>query len=489
MCNFFVVFVVDYFLALLACLSPKHQTVYISLMQKSLWLEIAPGPWQKALIHFWQNALRNYQIPLASSLEHASAILSYGPQLKSTLPQFNCPQAPLESQIEICPHTGFWGPKQMQIHIHQQCVETNVDLFRFLAQILFGAHELQAPHAHASLHGLSLDISPFPHEFWDQPVVDQWTRWILQQLLGPVQTVFESQGLKIWLTHDVDNLLRWNFKRILWHLGTSPFAALIKPRQWYQECLSLWQSLVHQKDPLDCIQKVIECDQGRPATYFVMGWPKDHLVRRYDIRKSRYQKILRQIPQAGASIGLHGSPLHPSSAQLLATEKRRIEHSLQVQIKAQRMHFLRFDIAQSPRAAHQAGLLLDSSLGFNDRPGFRMGSALPFQWFDLGRQEALSLIMVPLIYADHQRQDWIAQSNPLLIQELKTYLERCQSVGAPCTVLFHDLYFSTLINSSHVDFYQHILHEINISNSEYCQIQDFINIHEAFLAQSPRPLP
>lgn len=452
-------------------------------MQKSLWLEIAPGPWQKALIHFWQHTLIQYQIPLASSLENASAILSHGPRIDSPLPQFNCPIDNPGPQVEICPHTGFWGPQQLQWQTHHLLAQTHADLLSFLAQILYGAYERLAPHAHSSLHGQSKDIGPFPAEFWDFPVVDQWTRLILQHLFGHVQTVFEAQGLKIWLTHDVDNLLRWNFKRILWHLGTTPFKALTKPRHWYQECLSLWQSLIHQKDPLDCIHKVIECDQNRPATYFVMGWPKDHLVRRYDIRKSRYQNILRQIPPSGSSIGLHGSPLHPSSATLLSTEKQRIEQSLQVQIKAQRMHFLRFDIVHSPRAACLAGLQIDSSLGFNDRPGFRMGSALPFPWFDLDSQKALPILMVPLIYADHQRQEWISRSDPQLIQELKTYLDRCQAVGAPCTVLFHDLYFSPLINSSHVEFYQHILREINISDREYCQIQDFINIHPNVFTQ------
>lgn len=461
---------------------------YISPMHAKIWFEIAPSRQAKAVESFWGSALRNYGLVRANSLSEANAVLCYG-QVDSEfgqIPVIHCPVLSTEwlpKILAVEPNTGFVAPHGAQWSKTGVQVNLNFDLFSFLAGTLFLAEEYQSKHYETSRDAQSTGLLAQRFGFLDKPYVDQWVRWVFEQLLGGrilVQSVWEQKGLHFWMTHDVDQLLRWNWKRTCLHLIALPFQMFYSPKRTWQLTKSLWSSRVKSRDPLDQIDTVIQCDEPRPSSFFVLGWPKDHLVARYDVRQKRFKKTLSQIPKSGREVGLHGSPLHPQSAELLSEEVRRIRQSLDCPVRMSRMHFLRFDLRKTPRALIQAGIEMDSSLGFNDRPGFRCGSAMPFRWFDLEKDEELPLVMVPLVFADHQRQEWLHAAAPEFIEEMLSYVRKCREVGAPCTVLMHDLYFANMICPGHPEFYAKILSELDREKIQWMEAREMLFVQGEF---------
>src|SRR5690606_22808202 len=61
---------------------------------------------------------------------------------------------------------------------------------------------------------------------------------------------------------------------------------------------------------------------------------------------------------------------------------------------------LRFDPMRTPAIHASLGFQVDSTLGFADHEGFRRGTCLPFQLYDLEAGEPLSIWEMPLAAMD-----------------------------------------------------------------------------------------
>ena len=105
------------------------------------------------------------------------------------------------------------------------------------------------------------------------------------------------------------------------------------------------------------------------------------------------RRILAAIAQQQHSFGLHGSRETVVSSERFAAQRDRLLGIAGKAVGGVRQHFLRFDPARTPQAMAQAGFRYDSTVGFPDRNGFRIGVAdvvpawegmdeVPFTWMD-----------------------------------------------------------------------------------------------------------
>jgi hypothetical protein len=75
----------------------------------------------------------------------------------------------------------------------------------------------------------------------------------------------------------------------------------------------------------------------------------------------------------GHAVGLHGSHATLTAPDVFAEQRSRLTHLAQRTIAGVRQHFLRFDPHHTPQAMRQAEFAYDSTAGFPDRNGFRLG--------------------------------------------------------------------------------------------------------------------
>jgi hypothetical protein len=105
------------------------------------------------------------------------------------------------------------------------------------------------------------------------------------------------------------------------------------------------------------------------------------------------RRILAAVANGEHSIGLHGSRETVTSADCFSTQRSRLQGLTGRAVDGVRQHFLRFDPTRTPQAMTQAGFRYDSTVGFPDRNGFRVGIAdvvrcgetldeVPFAWMD-----------------------------------------------------------------------------------------------------------
>ncbi len=146
---------------------------------------------------------------------------------------------------------------------------------------------------------------------------------------------------------------------------------------------------------------------------------------------------LKNLHKNGWTIGLHPSFLSWENAEKIRLEKENLEKALQIKVTSCRQHWLRFSWDGTWQAQQEAGLALDSSLGFNDRPGFRNSSGLCFQPWDFHRGKPMTLCAFPLILMDSQLYDYSPLYGRDRIFHIKTWLNEIKSVCGCATVLWH----------------------------------------------------
>lgn len=122
------------------------------------------------------------------------------------------------------------------------------------------------------------------------------------------------------------------------------------------------------------------------------------------------QKISLQLSTLlgdGNRIGLHQGFHSWRSSKRMELEKSRLEEALGESIDSCRQHWLRFSFNDTWNAQEKAGFKLDTTLGFNDRPGFRNSTALRIPaWINSEQSFSALLETLPMILMDSHLSDY-----------------------------------------------------------------------------------
>jgi hypothetical protein len=134
------------------------------------------------------------------------------------------------------------------------------------------------------------------------------------------------------------------------------------------------------------------------STWFILcGTPTPRTLMAGDLtyrpEAAATRRILTAVTEGQHAIGLHGSRETVLSPERFTAQRERLRRLGGQGVDGVRQHFLRFDPARTPQAMTQAGFRYDSTVGFPDRNGFRIGVAdvvrygetldeVPFAWMD-----------------------------------------------------------------------------------------------------------
>lgn len=101
----------------------------------------------------------------------------------------------------------------------------------------------------------------------------------------------------------------------------------------------------------------------------------------------------------------HETGIHPSyntmqNEALLKEEISRFKTFSGFAAENARQHYIRLSIPETYRHYANNNIAHDYSMGYSTQPGFRAGTALPFNWFDLKRNTVTPLQVHPFCYMD-----------------------------------------------------------------------------------------
>jgi peptidoglycan/xylan/chitin deacetylase (PgdA/CDA1 family) len=149
----------------------------------------------------------------------------------------------------------------------------------------------------------------------------------------------------------------------------------------------------------------IEREYNIPSTWFIIaGNPSVSSTLKgdvtYSVDSAPTRRLLAAIAENGHEIGLHGSFATFVDAGVMAQERERLQSATGAPVRGVRQHFLRMRPGATQRAMVEAGFDYDSSFGFPDRNGFRLGVANVVPWWDHRAGRPAGLEEAPLIWMD-----------------------------------------------------------------------------------------
>ena len=190
----------------------------------------------------------------------------------------------------------------------------------------------------------------------------------------------------------------------------------------------------------DLLDQVVQSESTAGVTsvfHIFPGSPRRRLFDpRYEPSDPRVADRLRMLLDCGCEVGLHPGFNDYASTNALLRGAHVLADVLGSRPYRIRQHWLRFSFQKTWAAQDAAGFRVDSTLGFNDRPGFRAAAALRFPpLIDARRSESLQEI--PLVLMDSHLHDYLDLDVDGVIAEADRWIDEIIAVGGEASVNWH----------------------------------------------------
>lgn len=307
---------------------------------------------------------------------------------------------------------------------------------------------------------------PYRAGFIDRPVVDEysllmrtWLRQVGVDIPGP------QRRFSVLLSHDVDHIQKYR------SLPLTVARVLLGRRPWRELQDNFRVLSGSKKDPFDTFDKMIQLDnqclgatdevQIKTAYFFLAGniCPQD---KGYCINSELAKAVIEKVKDSGAIVGLHTSyygGMHPEN---IVPEKTALEQATGCSIHHNRHHYLAWREIEDGQALAQAGIDWDSTLGYADVAGFRLGVCRPIQLFDPIRCKLLGIEEHPLILMDRTLSEdkYMGLNMDEAWEYCQKLLVQVRRYNGEFTMLWHNTMFEIGPNNYHPELYQKILKEL-----------------------------
>lgn len=194
----------------------------------------------------------------------------------------------------------------------------------------------------------------------------------------------------------------------------------------------------------------------KSAFYFMTGNTAGTIDGNYSLSDPWIQKLMLKIADRGHEIGLHPSYHTYQDANALTKEYQTLQEiCAQLGIEAKhvggRQHYLRWEVPITWRLWDEIGLVYDSTGGFADHTGFRMGTCYEYPVYDLLQRKNLRLIERPLIVMDTTLIRYMQLEVEVGLGEIERLKKQCEKYGGTFSLLWHN---SSLTSQQDRNFYQ-----------------------------------
>lgn len=338
-------------------------------------------------------------------------------------------------------------------HPHNRETWQHIDWWLAAFLLLEAWHERVWEHAHGPIHSYSFRLSGWDERAWQHAWVNRIAlflrRWAAQvagdetaDRIGPLPKP------DIQMTHDVDAVAKTlpvRLKQGAFNLFNA--ARSLSRGQFRQTGVRLKQAtrfLLGQENwwTFNKLQQW-EAEAGIQATYHFHADKQPKTLKRwlfdpgYDIAAPKQRTLLSQLIKQGHRIGLHPGFETWQDPKQIAAQRSGVETAAGTPVTHCRQHWLRFSWQDTWSAQQTAGLAHDTTLMFNDRPGFRNSSALSWQPYNPNQAGSYRIRATPSIFMDSHFYDYQPLSPAERRSAMPHWIQECQYVRGEAAVLWH----------------------------------------------------
>lgn len=268
----------------------------------------------------------------------------------------------------------------------------------------------------------------------------------------------DNKQFAVCLTHDVDYICPPYD-----HMLLSSLACLKERDLGGLRRQVFWRLQGKKKSPYNNFREIIELEDkyGASSSFYFLATNADIRRLRYTIEDVNDE--LGQIIDSGGEVGLHGGYYAYNDPDVIRLEKARLEKVLGRKVTGYRNHYLRFQVPDSWEYLSRAGFEYDSTLGYNERVGFKNGMCHPFRPYNLNTRKEIAILEIPLTIMDGTLFDMVTSYHEAweLAKKLIDTVASCKGV---LTLNWHSNSFNCPFKATWPRMYEEIL--------KYCQTKN-----------------
>ena len=275
----------------------------------------------------------------------------------------------------------------------------------------------------------------YKYNFLTRPLVNEYVEmlWNMMIKLG-FKGERKKRSFEVSLTHDIDGLTYSSARTIM--------GDFIKRKDFKLGLEHTRFLLAH--DPYDTFDFLMTCSEKigvKSHFYFMASDTKREFDTGYYLNRGFFRTVVRRIKDRGHIIGFHPGYYTYDDAARWVYEKQLLEEAIKQEVKEGRQHFLRLDISKTLSIWDSNNMLIDSTLGYADKEGFRCGTGDDFYVFDIVKRQRLRLRERPLIVMDGTIRQYQNYSLETVSEKIRNYFKIGKKYNMGITLLFHNSSF------------------------------------------------
>ena len=329
----------------------------------------------------------------------------------------------------------------------------NVDWWLAVFLMLEGWHERVWELNHGSIHSYRFRLENWPDIWWDRAWVNRialFVRiWAARKAGTSEEALFgKLPPPEIVVTHDVDAVS----KTVPIRLKQSAFNGFNAVRLTFKgrirdagKRISTAIRFLFRHEDWWLLDEVVSFERNGSIraefNFYADDQPNNFKKWLFDpgyhVSDPRICDFVNRVTRDGWSVGLHPSYDNWKDAPLLRAAREQLSTGLGIDVTACRQHWLRFSWHRTWTAQETAGIERDTTIMFNDRPGFRTAAALRWRPWDSHGGVAHRLEELPTVLMDSHFYDYQQMSPFERRNAMKYWIDETRAVCGQIAVLWH----------------------------------------------------
>jgi hypothetical protein len=279
----------------------------------------------------------------------------------------------------------------------------------------------------------------FVNNFIEIPLVDEWIQNFKNYLIqwhDFKATDFKLETFYTQASIDIDSVFSYKGRNAIRTLAA--FSKDIVKLNLIEVYKRMKVLLGCEKDPNDNFDLQNKLLMQKKAFYFVQVGKYGRLDKNISPENKEFQNILKALDINGHQIGLHPSFGSHSSPAEIRSEKSKLESIVGKNVIHSRQHYLNFELPKTYQSLIDIGIENEYSMGYSEIAGFRAGTAFPFHWYNLGKEQNTKLLIHPFVVMDVAFKNFLKMNVEETIIASGKLKEICKKLNAPFVFVFHN---------------------------------------------------
>ncbi len=329
----------------------------------------------------------------------------------------------------------------------------SVDWWMAAFILLEAWHERVFEYENGSIQSYSFRLKGWDSRAWDHAWVNRiglfLNLWacrkgnINEESMGSI-----NKGPSFLMTHDVDAIYKTfpiRIKQFVFNIF-NVFVAL-KKRNFklaFSKLSKAFRFLFSNED-WGKLDKVLQYEENaglKSMMNFFSDQQKKNLKRwlfdpSYDLKNKNLQAFIKKLIEKDFIVGIHPGFDTWNNQSLMISQIEFLSKVIDHTVVSCRQHWLRFSWDITWNVQYTAGIRFDTTMMFNDRPGFRVSAALKYNPWDHVSNESHMILSLPSVMMDSHFYDYSFMTDLEREANMSEWINEIKFVKGDSAVLWH----------------------------------------------------